>query len=289
MEDLYKELDITRQGVFQFIKRDQLTKDHKELMDNIIKEVRVIHPMMGSRAIYYAAKNTLGKDLGIGVTAFEEYMSSTCQTINVRKKHWTKTSDGLGKENYPNLINGLILNGYNQLIVGDITYYTVGNQQCYIFTLKEVYSQRILGVIPSKTLKVENAILCLESAFKQRKSDDLTGCIHHSDNGSQYNAGVYKSMILNSGLVISRAGNCLENGSAENLNNILKNMYLDHYSINTFAGLQRACKDLIGILNEQKPIKELGWLTPVQFEKIIKELPLDERPKKQLHDFTTHK
>jgi putative transposase len=266
-----------------------MTEEHKEKMDSIIKEVRKIHPMMGSRSIYYTAKNTLNKDLGLGVTAFEKYMSITRQTINVRKKHWTKTSDGLGKENYPNLINGLILNSYNQLIVGDITYYTVEDEKCYIFTLKAVYSQRILGLILSKTLKLENAILCLESAYKLRKGEDLTGCIHHSDNGSQYNAGAYKSMLLNSGLVISRADNCLENGSAENLNNIIKNMYLDHFGIKTFAKLKSACNDLIVVLNEQKPIKELGWLTPVQFEKIIKELPLDERPKKQLYDFTTHK
>ncbi|MBK9023482.1 MAG: hypothetical protein IPL69_05790 [Saprospiraceae bacterium] len=37
----------------------------------------------------------------------------------------TKTSDGKGKKTYPNLTNGLVLNGINQLIVGDITYYMV--------------------------------------------------------------------------------------------------------------------------------------------------------------------
>ena len=78
-----------------------------------------------------------------------------------------------------------------------------------------------------------------------RKGMDMRGCILHSDNGSQYDSTAYKKMLSDEGIQISRAENCLENGSAENLNSIVKNMYLKPWGVSTFKELQQACQDVI--------------------------------------------
>ena len=49
--------------------------------------------------------------------------------------------------------------------------------------------------------------------------------------------------------------------------------------------MQKACKELIHISNEQRAIHDLGYLSPVKFEELIAELPVSERPIKYLHDF----
>ena len=285
MESVYEMVGCSRQSVHQF---NKVRTNRKVAEKQIIESVhhwRKIHPRMGSRTLYYTMKNIGGIDLGMGVNKFENLMSREGLTIKKRKKKWIKTSDGLGKSHYVNLTNGLVLNGINQLIVGDITYYEIGGSHCYIFTLKDVYSQRILSLVPAMTLEGRHALQCLENALKQRKDTDICGCIHHSDNGSQYNANEYVKRILKSGMVISRARNCTENGSAEHLNGLVKNMYLRPWQIDTFKDLEKACSELIVVNNEKRSIEQLGNLSPHQFEQVVEQLPKEDRPKKKLYDF----
>ncbi|MBK8517040.1 MAG: DDE-type integrase/transposase/recombinase [Saprospiraceae bacterium] len=97
-------------------------------------------------------------------------MSTSGMTVKPLRSRIVKTSDGKGKGHYPNLTNGLVLNNVNQLIVGDITYYDIiDDQWSYIFTLKDIYSQRILGLVPSLSMEASFAYQCLEQAFSQRK------------------------------------------------------------------------------------------------------------------------
>lgn len=284
MESLYKELGTSRQAVWQMNKRDQVSSEQEEQIVRLVKKWRKTHPRMGSRSLYYTLENVAGIELGIGVNKFENLLRERDLLIRT-KKRWNKTSDGLGKESYSNLISGMALNGINQVIVGDITYYLVEGCHAYIFTLKDLYSQRILGLYPSLTMGAEDGLICLNSAIKVRGKENLKGCIHHTDNGSQYNAKIYKNCLTNVGMKISRAYNCLENGSAENLNGLIKNSYLKPWHINTFEQLQEACKQLIHITNEQRAIEEVGNLSPMKFEQLIEKLPIAERPIKYLYDF----
>lgn len=44
---------------------------------------------------------------------------------------------------YPNLTYGKIVNGINQVVVGDITHYKSKSKLYYVFILKDYYSKRI--------------------------------------------------------------------------------------------------------------------------------------------------
>ncbi|MBK8825902.1 MAG: hypothetical protein IPO26_04125 [Saprospiraceae bacterium] len=58
-----------------------------------------------------------------------------------------------------------------------MTYYDIiDDQWSYIFTLKDIYSQRILGLVPSLSMEASFASKCLEQAFAQRKDVGLGGC-----------------------------------------------------------------------------------------------------------------
>lgn len=288
MESVYRELGLSRQALHQQCRRDMGQQTHHEHLFEIVKEWRMKHPRMGSRSLYYSIKNIGGIDLGMGVNKFEQLMSTSGMTIKPLRSRIVKTSDGKGKGHYPNLANGLILNNVNQLIVGDITYYDIiDDQWSYIFTLKDIYSQRILGLVPSLSMEASFASQCLEQAFAQRKDVGLGGCIHHSDNGSQYDSKAYKKMLADARMLISRADNCLENGSAENLNSIVKNMYLKPWNIRTFKELHQACQELVYINNHQRAIEQLGQLSPIQFEQLVAKLHPEERPKKVLYDFNS--
>lgn len=285
MESFYKEIKTTRQSVSKMIKKSDIVKTKEDYIINQVKEWRKIHPRMGSRSMYYTIKNVGGIELGIGVNKFERLLSKKELTISKPRKKFVKTSDGLGKQNYPNLINGLELTNINQVICGDITYYDLEDRWGYIFTLKDVYSQRILGLVPALSLEARHGLLCLQKAINTRRGYKMEGCIHHTDNGSQYDATNYKKLLSDVGMRISRANNCLENASSENLNGLVKNSYLKPWSIKTFKQLQDACTELIYIANEKRAINELDNLSPIKFEQIIKQLPEKERPIKKLYEF----
>lgn len=284
MESLYDYLGVSRQSLSQRRSREE---KHKEEESHLLKRVlsyRADHPKMGSRPLYYTMKNA-GETIPMGINKFEAFLSRNNLTVGVTRSRYPKTSDGKGKETYENLTNGLVLNGINQLIVADITYLDICQCRTYIFTLKDVYSQRILSLRPSTNMFYENAMLCLEDMIKIRKKKKFNRCIHHSDNGSQYNANNYKKLLKEMNIRISRAGNCIENGSSEQLNHLTKNMYLEPWGIQTMNELKEACLKLKKLNNEQRAIHQLGNMSPSRFEMKINEMPIENRPIKAMYDF----
>ncbi len=280
MERLYAYLGVTRQALHQQQKAMfyQTLKEQEILRQ--VRHFRERHLRMGSRCLYYSLDIKR-----MGVTKFEELMSRNNLTVPLKRKR-IKTTDSQGCNYYPNLINGKILTGINQLIVSDITYYYTVNQMLYIFTLKDVYSQRILSLRASDNMKALNALKTLDDFIKVRGSGPFPFLIHHSDNGKQYDATVFKAELAKLEIQISRAGNSLENGSSESLNNIIKNHYLyDHSQIKDVKQLQKALDELKWKLNNEKAIKSLGYRTVVDFERYILSLAESERPIKKLYDF----
>ena len=216
---LYKIAGFSRQGFFKQSKRVQINIDlDKSIMDKVVK-VRVRHKRMGSRQIHYTAAIT-----EIGITKFEQWMSRQNMTVPIRKRRIITTQSGTDPK-LPNLINGLELNDINQVIAGDITYYQVREKLYYIFTLKDMYSKRIVGLYGNDNMKAENALKALNQMLKLRAKENVTSMIHHTDGGGQYKALKYIASLEKSKILRSMAGNCLENGLAEQLNGVLKNDY----------------------------------------------------------------
>lgn len=284
MESLYRFLNTSRQWYAQYNLRqyDKITLE-KNIVSHV-KQWRKHHPKMGSRQMYFSLTN-LGINLPVGINKFENIVSKYHLGAGTAKRFRPLTSDGKGKGNYPNLTNGLIINDINCLIVGDITYFDIKGKWFYIFTLKDVYSQYILSLIAADTLEELHAIAALKHVVNIRGTRAIKGCIHHSDNGSQYNGNSYKIQLSELEMKISRADSCQQNGSAEQLNHIIKNMYLNHWSISSFRELKQACKELQYLNNHQRVINQLGQRTPVDFENYIKTVSVDQRPKKQMYDF----
>lgn len=257
----------------------------EDLIVSSVKTWRRSHPEMGSRVMYHSMHEA-GFHIPVGITAFERLMSRAGLTVKKAKKYGPFTSDGKGKKDYPNLANGLNLNGINQLLVADITYFWAEEQWCYLFVLKDVYSQRLISLIPSRTMKADNTVATIKDLVQLRGRENLQGSIHHSDNGSQYESKTFRNYLAKLKMKISRAGRCKENGSCEQMNHIIKNMYLRHFGIQTFDELRSACRRVKRLMNEQRAIEQLGNKTVNNFEKYIETLDHNQRPTKRLHDFS---
>ena len=284
MEQLYREVGYSRQGLSQHQKSEvQIDKQKSDVLE-LAKVWRANHPGFSARTLFYSILNQ-GIHLGVGINRFERWVAEAGMNVRKSRPQVPKTSDGKGKKTYPNLTNGLVLNGINQLIVGDITYYMVDGGWHFIFCLKDVYSQFILCLLPSKNMKAEQAVVSLKRCISIRGAQNLKFAIHHTDNGSQYEALIYLMLLNELGMQISRSKKCKENGSAEQLNDNVKNRYLIPWGVTTYSGLVKACKKIQKLNNEQRAIKQLGNRSPVQFEEYIGSLPLEMRPTKVMFDF----
>lgn len=286
MERLFGLIGKTRQNYHRSLAVSKRMEEQEMEIIQRVKRCRIDHPEMGSRSLFYFIRH-LGISLPIGITAFERLLSRKGLTVKRVKKFVPQTSDGKGNRDFPNLTNGLDLNGINQLIVADITYIWVDTRWYYLFILKDVYSQRLISVVPSQNMKASNAIKTLKELVRLRGSPEFKGCIHHSDNGSQYDSTDFLKYLDELKIQVSRAKSCSQNGSCEQMHHIIKNMYLRHWGLRSFEDLVRACKKVKRLMNEQRTIEQLGNRTVEEFEEYIKMLSLEHRPTKILYDFST--
>ncbi len=267
---------FSRQFVY---KKEQSEQNKQRLEEEIVSKVlkaREKHRTMGARMLYHYLNVT-----SIGINKFEQIVSRNGLSVAIKKKRII-TTDGFYEEWDKNLINGLVLDDINQVIAGDITYFILKEETYYIFTLKDMYSKRIVGLYGSDTILSLNAIKTLGQVVKLRGSN-INECIHHSDAGSQYKSTAYKNKLRKHQLVMSIADNCLQNGMAEQLNGVLKNSYL-FKDIKNVNHLNKKLKEVKRLLNYERPIEALGYRTPVEFEKWIENIA--SKPKVKLYDFT---
>jgi hypothetical protein len=248
------------------------------IVDKVLK-IRKIHKTMGSRVMYYQLNIA-----EVGVNKFENIVSKNGLTVKIKRKR-IKTTNGFYEQSDKNLINGMLLNNINQVIAGDITYLIIGNKTYYIFTLKDMYSKRIVGLYGSETLLSLNAVITFKQAKKLR-GKALYDCIHHSDAGSQYKSNRYKKQLKTNKMKMSIAENCLQNGMAEQLNGVLKNGYLAN-DIKNVNDLNIRLNKIKKLINEDRPVKELGYKTPVEFENLIINKAI--KPPIKLYNFQTVK
>jgi putative transposase len=280
LKEIFFVAAISKQAYYQHWQK----KVEKNIMEqhiiNRVNQVRVNHKKMGARPLFY----TLGIE-GIGINKFEQLLANKGLNVQFKCKRII-TTNGQHEEQDINHVKGLIIRDINKVIVGDITYF-FADDLYYIFSLKDAYSKRLIGLYGSKRMTAESAVKCTEQAIKLRDEENLHGCIHHTDAGTQYKSILYRS--TGKFFKWSIADNCLENGMAEQLNFIIKSHYLEDHKVKDEKSLNRFLKKVQFLINEERPVKNLGYLTPVAFEKSILQIPLELRKPFQFSAFENEK
>jgi hypothetical protein len=213
---------ITRQAYHKRLKKKDEKHDLYDLLEQIVKEDRQIKSRAGLRVIFYKQKlYTL-----LGVNQFEQQMSIRGYALKPYRS-FIKTTDSRGHHyKFDNLIAGLILDGENQVIVGDITYYQSKSGLYYIFQFQDYYTLEIKGLLGSKNMGGENAEKCLHQIFSYNKTRIYAYLlIIHTDGGLQFRSHIFQNLLSSAQIRPSQAKSCFENGLSERENVILKNEY----------------------------------------------------------------
>jgi putative transposase len=264
MNQIYRSVGTSKQNVHQRLKRTLVQHEEREQLEPLVRQIREDHPSMGAQDLYKKIRpQTMGRD------RFYDWYRSKGFTV-LPQKNWRRTTDSSGVIRFKNLIQGIELNGINQVWVSDITYYELDNKFYYLTLIMDQYSRKIKGFCASKELYTEQTTIpALKMAMKYLRPGDNP--IIHSDGGGQYYSKSFLS-LTNGRLTNSMGESAYENPHAERLNRTIKNSYLKGYQPQDFDHLKKQLARAVENYNDGKPHDALNGMTPNQFEKLKRDV-----------------
>jgi len=256
LNDLYRVLGLSKQSVHQYHQRQQVFD--RKFTDLLIEvdELRAQHPGCGVEKMYHTLKpDFIGRDRFV-----EAFMQLGYRVKRMKNYHRTTTPTWL---KYPNLIEGLVVQGKNTVWQSDITYFDLNGRFYYLVFIIDVFTRQIVGYAVSDHLRAVANLHALKMALNKHGPP----IIHHSDRGSQYIDKVYIKLLSDHNVNISMGLIAQDNAYAERINGTVKNEYLKHWNIQSFSQLKRRVKQVVDNYNDKRIHKSLpGKITPNQYD-----------------------
>jgi len=158
----------------------------------------------------------------------------------------------------------------NLLWLPDITEHPTGEGKLYLCAIKDVCSNRIVGYSMDSRMKSRLATQALANAVIRR--GEVTGCVLHSDRGSQFRSRTFVLALGRNHMVgsMGRVGAAGDNAAMESFFSLLQKNVLDRRRWNTREELRIAIVTWIErTYHRRRRQLGLGRLTPIEFEAIM--------------------
>ncbi|WP_143588466.1 IS3 family transposase [Tersicoccus sp. Bi-70] len=158
----------------------------------------------------------------------------------------------------------------NQLWLTDITEHATAEGKLYLCAIKDACSGRIVGYSIDERMQSRLAVRALQNAVARR--GDVTGCIVHSDRGSQFRSRRFVHALNHHGLVgsMGRVGAAGDNAAMESFFALLQKNVLNRGRWATRQQLRITIVTWIeATYHRRRRQARLGRLTPLEYETII--------------------
>lgn len=255
-------LGISRQAVYQGIKRKETRDKILSQIKPLVLAVRSDMPRIGTRKLYYLLKVDFDKlQIKIGRDALFTYLKYEHLLIKPRKNYTKTTNSNHWLRKHPNLLKHIVPQRPEHIFVSDITYIKSREKTHYLSLVTDAYSRKIMGYKLSNDMSAENVVKAFNMAIKHRQTNKEL--IHHSDRGLQYCASVYQNALKKHNVKPSMTDgyDCYQNALAERINGILKQEFLI-YKCNNSKELNQLIKESINTYNNKRPHLSLNMKTP---------------------------
>jgi len=194
----------------------------------------------------------------------------------VHRRRFVRTTirDG-DAEPFPDLVKrDFTAPGPDRLWVADITALPTRAGSCYLASIVDAFSRRVVGWSMATHMRTELVTAALDAAVVHRRPPD--GLVHHSDHGSQYTSLAFGRRLRESGIAASMGsvGDCYDNAMAESFFATLETELIDRSDWASPAEARAGVFEYIEVFyNRIRRHSSLGNLSPEQFEERYRSSP----------------
>jgi putative transposase len=192
----------------------------------------------------------------------------------IRKKYRVQTTDSTHVFTLAeNLLNrDFSADKLGQKWVSDLTYIRTGQGWLYLTTVLDLADRKIIGWALSETMEAsQTSVPAWKMAVKNRGI--TSQLIFHSDRGIQYACCEFRPQFAGMPVLqsMSRKGNCWDNAVAESFFKSMKTEMVYQIKFATKKQAKLAIFEYIEVwYNRERRHSTLGYLTPCEFEEILK-------------------
>jgi transposase InsO family protein len=267
---LCKVLSVSRSGFYEWLARLANPSPAKQEQQKL--EANVIRVHFESRRIYgYRKVHSVLAAEGTEISDKKVYdiMAKNNLRSKTRKAYKPRTTDS----NHRNKVSPRVFKiestepkNPNEVWAGDITYVATKEGWLYLSIFIDLFSRMVVGWAIADHMRVELVRESLTMAIKNREV--APGLIVHSDQGVQYTAGDYRSLIeiLKFIQSMSRRGNCYDNAYVESFFSQMKK----ELSTKVFETKKQAIEEIIDFItnwyNTKRVHSSIGYVSPRDFE-----------------------
>jgi len=261
-------LDVSRTGYKHWEKREPSTVVKQQI--DLEQEIRGIT----REFLSYGYRRVTAELKRRGIKANHKKVLKTMKECGLtRKKRVFRvctTNSNHGLRTYPNLIKSLKALWPNMVWASDITYIGLAKGNAYLAVILDLFSRKCIGWQLSENIDAQLCLDALDMAITNRKGIQLTGLIHHSDQGVQYASNEYTAKLEAQGIQISmsRKGNPYDNAFAESF---MKTLKYEEVYMNEYADFNDAFNNIENFIeavyNKKRIHSSIGYITPEECEK----------------------
>ena len=158
----------------------------------------------------------------------------------------------------------------DQQWVGDITYLKARGRFCYLATVMDVYSRRIVGHALGHDRSIQLTARAVQRAIRSRPG--YQNLLFHSDRGIEYGAYRYKALLGEHGIrsSMNRPGHPGDNAHMESFFHSMKAEWIRGKTFKTITELDVAVRHYIHFYNHHRLHSGLDYRTPVEYERLYR-------------------
>ena len=149
----------------------------------------------------------------------------------------------------------------------DVSQFSFTWGKCYISPILDMNTNEVISYDLSLSPNLEQIQHMLNKAFE--KFPSTNGLIFHSDQGWQYQHGLFRNALQEHGIIqsMSRKGNCYDNSIMETFFGRLKNemYYGQEKEYTTFEEFSKAVEEYIDYYNNKRIQAKTKWMPPVKY------------------------
>lgn len=262
-------LNVSKSGYYKWSNINNPNSKNKKEMEikNEIHKIAIEFPGYGYRRITKELKQR-----GYNVNHKKVLRLMREDNLLCLKKKFKPMTTNSNHEHkiYPNLVKNIVINGLNQVWASDITYIQLINEFIYLAVIIDLYSRRCIGWDLSRNIDSQLVLKALDKAIENLWNQEISGLIHHSDQGVQYASDLYISCLHKHNILVSmaRKGNPYDNAFVESFIKTLKyeEVYLNEYN-SYWDALQNISNFIDNVYNKKRLHSSLDYQSPIDFER----------------------